>query len=122
MHTSAQPVPDRRRGSRIEVLGQLDGHVVAMRLPIVVRDVGSGGFSIETPVPFPIGSVQTFRFTSAQGREFTVAARSVRSSASPTAGGTLSHLTGFAFECDEASGRDEIERIVESLAGAVATH
>jgi hypothetical protein len=92
-----------------------------MRLPIVVRDVGSGGFSIETPIPFPIGSLQTFRFTSPQGREFLVTARSVRSSAT-TSDGVMSHLTGFAFERDGASGRDEIERIVESMASAVATH
>jgi hypothetical protein len=93
-----------------------------MRLPIVVRDVGCGGFSIESPIPFPIGSLQTFRFTSVQGREILVTARSVRSSPTPTPDGVLSYVSGFTFERDDASGRDEIERILESMVSSVATH
>ena len=63
------PRRERRRGHRVEVLGQLHGHLVALRLPVTVRDIGSGGFSIETPVPFPDRAPHSFRFTTAQDTE-----------------------------------------------------
>jgi len=53
----------------VEVLGQLHGQTAALRLPITVIDIGSGGFSIETPVPFPDRTPHDFRFTTADGEQ-----------------------------------------------------
>jgi len=57
----------RRRGPRIEVLGQLHGQLVPMELPMLVRNLGAGGFGIESSIAFPIGSVEKFRFTTVGG-------------------------------------------------------
>src|SRR5262245_57060021 len=57
----------RRKTPRIEVLGQLHGTLVAMDVPILVRNIGAGGFGIESPVPFPPGATHVFRFTAGTG-------------------------------------------------------
>src|SRR5690242_11884933 len=91
------PRHDRRRSHRVEVLGQLHGHLVALRVPVKVRDIGTGGFSIETPVPFPDRAPNAFRFTMADGAEAVLTAVSVRSARIDRPNEPPSYVTGFEF-------------------------
>ncbi len=54
---------ERRRSPRIEILGRVRGHLVSLDMPIVIRDMSLGGMSMETIVPFEVGSVHEFRLT-----------------------------------------------------------
>src|SRR5262245_57869860 len=53
---------ERRRARRYDVLGQLNVHVVSQPMSITVREMGAGGFSIETTEPIPMGTVHRFLF------------------------------------------------------------
>jgi len=56
-----RPAPaERRRSPRIELLGELYGHVVALDVPLTVRDMSLTGLLIEAPVAFPVGAVHQF--------------------------------------------------------------
>jgi hypothetical protein len=64
----------RRRGPRIEVLGQFHGQFVPTELPLLIRNLGAGGFGIESSIAFPVGTVQKFRFTTVSGIAIVVSA------------------------------------------------
>ncbi len=68
---------DRRGGPRVEVLGSLHGQLVPLRVSVRVREIGFGGFSIESDVPLPLDAQQDFRFTLRQGNTVTIRARVV---------------------------------------------
>ncbi len=54
---------ERRRSSRVELLGRLHGRVVSLDLPVTVREISLVGLSIQTSVPFPVGALHEFRLT-----------------------------------------------------------
>ncbi len=114
------PARDRRRAPRVEVLGQLHGAIVALRVPITVRDAGPGGFSIETAIPFPDRAEHQFRFTTDQGLEAILTATSVYCLRTSPEDAAPAYLTGFEFARTDAAGRKQIAEIVETLAGALA--
>ena len=118
----AKSPQERRRAHRVEVLGQLHGHVVALKLPLVVRDIGSGGFSVETPVPFPIDSTHSFRFTTADGHEVRVKAESVRCLRVSPADAHPAYITGFEFVTSDRETKECVGWLVESLAGALTVN
>ena len=73
----AKPEPtveERRNNPRVELLSDLYGCVVALDLPVLVRDASRGGFRIETACPFPVGSEHSFRFHTIGGRLTTIVA------------------------------------------------
>ena len=117
--TLASSPQERRRSHRVEVLGQLHGHVVALKLPLVVRDIGSGGFSVETPVPFPIDSTHLFRFTTADGHEVRVKAESVRCLRVSPSDAHPAYITGFEFITSDRETKESIGWLVERLADAL---
>jgi hypothetical protein len=71
---TAARAQSRRRGPRIEVLGQLHGQLVPTEVPTLIRNLGAGGFGIESSIAFPVGSVQKFRFTTVSGIAIVVSA------------------------------------------------
>jgi hypothetical protein len=87
----------RRRGPRLEVLGQLHGQLVPMELPMLVRNLGAGGFGIESSVPFPVGAVQKFRFTTVAGVGVVVSAEVKHCVSMHTDDGTQRYRAGFSF-------------------------
>jgi len=117
--TLASAPQERRQSHRVEVLGQLHGHVVALKLPLVVRDIGSGGFSVETPVPFPIDSTHLFRFTTAEGHEVRVKAESVRCLRVSPSDAHPAYITGFEFITSDRETKESIGWLVERLADAL---
>ena len=73
----AKPEPtieERRKNPRVELLSDLYGCVVALDLPVLVRDASRGGFRIESACPFPVGSEHSFRFQPVDGRPTTIVA------------------------------------------------
>jgi hypothetical protein len=70
---------DRRRSTRVEVVGRVHGQVAALDLPIVVREISLGGMSVETPRAFEVGTVNTFLLTLGDGSGVEVAGRIVYS-------------------------------------------
>jgi hypothetical protein len=56
-------------------MGTLHGQIVPLRIAITVREIGFGGFSIETVFPLPVDAVHDFRFTLRNGSTVTVRAR-----------------------------------------------
>ncbi len=54
---------ERRRSSRVEILGRLHGRVVSLDLPVTVREISLVGMSIQTTIAFPVGAFQEFRLT-----------------------------------------------------------
>jgi Tfp pilus assembly protein PilZ len=70
---------DRRRSTRVEVLGRIQGQVVSLNVQVLVREISLGGMSVETPEAFEVGSVNTFLLTLGDGAGIDVAGRVVYS-------------------------------------------
>jgi Tfp pilus assembly protein PilZ len=70
---------DRRRSTRVEVLGRIRGQVVSLDVPVLVREISLGGMSVETPQAFEVGSINTFLLTLGDGAGIDVAGRIVYS-------------------------------------------
>jgi len=73
--TTALTLHERRQSPRLEVLGTLHGQIVPLRIAITVREIGFGGFSIETVFPLPVEAIHDFRFTLRNGSTVTVRGR-----------------------------------------------
>ena len=100
---------ERRQTPRLEVLDQLHGRLVALKVPLVVREIGPGGFSIESIVPFPPDSHHQFRFTAGTGDEIVAHAVVVHTRPAGAGGTPARYITGFVFgegsETTRAAGR-----------------
>jgi hypothetical protein len=94
------PVSDRRSTPRLEVLGRLHGQLVSLDVPISIGNVGLGGFSAESAMPFPLGARHQFRFTTHQGSEVDIRAVVVHRRPGYSADGQTFFVTGFSFVHD----------------------
>lgn len=54
-------VVTKRSHLRFDVLGQVEAHSVWRLKPIMLRELGAGGFSLEATAPFEVGLVYKFR-------------------------------------------------------------
>jgi PilZ domain len=100
---TAQPIGwfhERRRTPRIEILGQLYGEIVSVRTPITVREIGLGGFSVDTALALPVGAVHAFRLTPTEGAPVIVRARVVYSRAHEPAQDGTGYTSGLQFVDD----------------------
>jgi hypothetical protein len=98
---------ERRRSPRIDIIGRVYGHVVALDLPVTVREISLGGMSLETPFPFQIGTLHHFTLTLGDGATVLIAGRVVHSRCIAPPDGAAAFLTGIQFEdapADEAPG------------------
>src|SRR5579863_4263397 len=68
---------ERRRHPRFPAHQRLVGYLTSPRLPVHVRDVGLGGFCVETVDPLEPGVVQTVRFTTVDDWSAMLPARSL---------------------------------------------
>ena|SRR5688572_18583173 len=66
---------ERRRSPRVEVLGRLQGHNIALDLPVQVIEISLGGMSLETSFQFPVGDLQHFVLTLGDGSTLSLAGR-----------------------------------------------
>jgi hypothetical protein len=93
---------DRRSTPRLAVLGRLHGHLVSLDVPITIGNLGLGGFSAESVMPFPLGARHQFRFTTDTGGEVNIQAVVVHRRPGYSADGLTFFVTGFAFVHDPA--------------------
>ena len=61
---------ERRQSSRIRIFGDLHGRVVQMDVLIILRDISTGGFAIESPQMFQAGAEHTVELTAPTGKQF----------------------------------------------------
>lgn len=93
----ATPPNERRQAPRFEALGRLLGTLMPVNLPVRVRDIGLGGFSVETVEPIDAGAVHAVRFTAIDDWTAVLPAQSLHSRPSVAADGSPRYVTGFAF-------------------------
>jgi hypothetical protein len=87
----------RRADVRWQVFGQLFGHLVADDVPLVVLNLGAGGFAAESPVPFNPGTAHQVQFSTENGTTITVDCEAVHCMRSRTLIGFPRYLAGFKF-------------------------
>jgi hypothetical protein len=105
---------ERRRHPRFPAHERLVGHLTSPRLPVRVRDVGLGGFSVETVDPIETGVVQTVRFTTVDDWSALLPARSLHCRPSVASDGSPRYATGFAF-VDEAKSLRTVQHLIEQV-------
>ena len=98
------PRPSRRRFPRLQVMGRVEGQVMPLDVPLIVRDLSRGGFSCESTVPFPPGTVHHFRFTTVAGAVVSIDATAVHCRLTRAdAEGHHAYISGFEFQSTEAT-------------------
>jgi hypothetical protein len=55
-------MPGTRQGERVPILGELHGEIMVLE-PLVVKELGPGGASIETRFPLALNSLHDLRLT-----------------------------------------------------------
>jgi hypothetical protein len=90
----------RRRSPRVRV----GSHA---QLPASLRDVGLGGFSLETPTPLPRGSVHDFGLAMKDGSAVVLRARVVHSHRELRPMGGHVYVTGVKF-LEDVTGRTDL--------------
>jgi len=111
-HTRSPSPIERRRLPRIAVLSALDGYGVDLDLKVTVLEISLGGFSVESPEPFVVGSEHAFLFSAADGRETMVRCqcRHVKMSGGL---GKPTYIAGFEFLPQPA---ENLELIADTVA------
>ena len=98
----------------------MEGRLVPLDVPLVIRDLSQGGFSAESAKPFPPGTHHQFRFTTAAGDEVPLAATVIHcrlASAAPD--GEFTYITGFEFQTSETADKS-ISKLMDTLASVLA--
>jgi hypothetical protein len=86
---------DERRGTpRLQVLGRIQGRLLSLPLPVELRDLGPSGFSVESPLPFPLGARRLFLFTTAGGLQVLIEGAAAHCRHDDEA---ARYVTGFRF-------------------------
>jgi hypothetical protein len=87
---------ERRQFPRVKVMSMLHGYWVELDLPVTIRELSLGGFSVESAIPFPVGFDHTFLFSAADGRETLIRSCCRHSRMEETDRGTTC-VAGFEF-------------------------
>lgn len=103
--------PERRRSGRVDLLAELDGHVVTLDESIRVTQLSEGGLTIETTAPLSPRLIHDFRL-SVGDRSVIVRAR-VRHSRVLVRGDVVSYVAGLGFEGPS----DEAREVIGSILG-----
>lgn len=115
----SQPIDERRRTPRLEILGQVLGNLAQLNAPVKVRDIGLGGFGIETAFPLPVGAVRSFRFTLAD-RSFVIVDAKVIDCRTWSPGGVERFVTDLEFidsptEDGKSTAADLIDKLTSDI-------
>ena len=108
------PRTELRRSPRINVRHVLEGHLVTLDRPVVVRDISLGGFSVESEDEIPAG-VHVVRLQEGDRWSVTVTAASRHRSAMQ-ADGTVRHVMGFEYKDQTPDTQQTIRVLFERLA------
>jgi hypothetical protein len=104
---SAHGLPiSRRKYPRLEVLGRIEGQVLALDAKLSLRELSKGGFSANSDRPFAPGMPHAFRFTTANGLVVELSGMSVHCRIGSISNeGRQAYIAGF--EWIEEPGSDE---------------
>lgn len=110
----------RRRFPRLEVMGRVEGQLVPLDLPLVLRDLSRGGFSCESTVPFPPGTAHQFRFTTPAGAVVTLEASAIHCRLTRVdADGQHAYISGLEFQSSEATDQ-AVSILVDTLSSVLS--
>ena len=105
---------ERRRHPRFAAAGRLAGHLLDQDLPVRVRDIGLGGFSIETMRPMPEGGAHRVRFVAVDDWSAELPAMVANCRPSCASDGTPLFVCGLSFLPDDAPNtRQVVETLIE---------
>jgi len=93
----AAPSVERRKHPRFAAAGRLAGHLLEQDLPVRVRDIGPGGFSVETMAPLEEGKEHRVRFISQDDWSTVLPAKLANCRPSCAEDGSPLYVAGFAF-------------------------
>jgi hypothetical protein len=103
----------RRRTPRFEVTGDisvtLDDGAVAVQL----RDIGLGGFGLESVGSFPARSRHIARFTDSDGLDVTIVAEAVHSRRAAADKHGERWMTGFTYVIDDTAAGQSVEAVLD---------
>lgn len=103
-HLNGWAPVDRRRVPRIELVDRLHGHVVALGVPVVAREISLGGVSLEVPLAFPADAVHEFRLGLGDGSTVLLRGRVVHCRPMATVDGMPRFIIGVEFLDASADG------------------
>jgi hypothetical protein len=107
---------ERRRYPRFGAGDRLAAHLLDADLPVRVRDIGLGGFSIETMTPLEPGIEHRVRFVSRDDWSTVLPARISNSRPSCGDDGAPLFVAGFSFSGDEkAETRRTVQILIEKV-------
>jgi hypothetical protein len=98
--TQRAPKPkgsERRRETRLDVLGELHGYIETMGIPMLVVDLSLGGCSIETHSPLETGSTQFVRIDVYDSVSVSLQARVAHSRRAPGGDRPTTYVSGLQF-------------------------
>lgn len=110
-HAGAAGRTSRRQSPRLEVEALIDGRLARGDLRLKLHDLGFGGFAVEAPIAFAIGSVHRFRFVVGDTMVVMLRAEAVYTRQAGARDGMDHVLTGFKYVLDG----DDAERAVDVL-------
>ena len=107
---------ERRTTERFSALGGFQVQVASTNLPLVLLDISTAGFAVQSPVDFKAGVTFEFRFMPANAAALFVRAINVHC-LQVMDRGKRSYVAGFSFSSETvAASRPQIERLVDLVA------
>ncbi len=103
---------ERRRSPRIEILGKLHGHSVALNVPVRVTEISMEGMGLQTDFALPTDAVHSFRLTLGDGSTVILTGRVVRCLKLIRDEGQPVYLSGVEF-VDEDVDAATIENLID---------
>ena len=103
----------RRRTPRFEVMGDLDVTLDGGQVPVRLRDIGLGGFGLESACGFPARARYRARFTGSEGLDVTILAEAVHSRRTGSDKEGERWMTGFTYVIDDTSAGDAVEAVLD---------
>lgn len=112
---------DRRRSPRIQLLGEVRGQILPSRTTVDVREIGLGGFSVETRDPLRPGDVLSFVLTVEGGADMPLRARVVHCRPRTELDAAGLYVTGLEFVVDDAHDESEaVAALVDKLTSVLS--
>ena len=105
---------ERRSSPRLEVEAILHGVLVEGNLRLILRDLGFGGFAVESPIAFTVASQHEFRFTTETGLVVSTLAEAIYSRPLGPRDGMIHYVTGFRFGQEGAVTDQAIQIIIDA--------
>jgi hypothetical protein len=115
MASNGGPLGDLRRSRRLDVGSLVGGRLVPSGAPIKIRDIGFGGFAIETSAAVRVGSILDIRLTSKDGSSFLLKAAVVHSREAPSTTGPVVYVSGLEFANTQTSTEQQADVLIDKV-------